>query len=117
MREVRPPRLPLASLALIGLAGVAVRTPLRRRLAVLAVPSLVLAALAYPFARASVPGLGVWAPGATQTAVVDDDLLTNVYRSFDLREEEAIYDRLAVSVTGDQLADVYLEHRRAAQAA
>jgi hypothetical protein len=42
-----------------------------------------------------------------------DDLLTNVYRSFDFRDEEVVYDRLAVSVVGPQLADVYLENRRA----
>jgi hypothetical protein len=49
----------------------------------------------------------------TEAADVLDDLLTNVYRAFDLRDEEAIYDRMAVSVTGEQLTEVYLENRRA----
>jgi hypothetical protein len=40
------------------------------------------------------------------------DLLHNVYRSFDYRGEEAVYDVLAHSVTGDLLADVYLETRK-----
>ena len=40
-------------------------------------------------------------------------MLPNVYRAFEFREESAVYDRLAVSVTGDTLTDVYLEHRRA----
>jgi hypothetical protein len=40
------------------------------------------------------------------------DLLHNVYRSFDYRGEEAVYDVLARSVTGDLLADVYLETRK-----
>ena len=40
------------------------------------------------------------------------DLLHNVYRAFDYRGEEAVYDVLARSVTGDLLADVYLETRR-----
>jgi coenzyme F420-reducing hydrogenase beta subunit len=31
----------------------------------------------------------------------------------EFREEAVIYDRLAVSVTGETLADVYLEQRRA----
>ena len=39
------------------------------------------------------------------------DLLHNVYRSFDYRGEEAAYDILAQSVSGDLLADVYLETR------
>ena len=39
-------------------------------------------------------------------------LLHNVYRAFDFREEEQIYDVLAKSVTGDLLASIYLETRR-----
>jgi hypothetical protein len=39
-------------------------------------------------------------------------LLHNVYRAFDFREEERIYDVLAQSVTGDLLARIYLETRR-----
>jgi hypothetical protein len=39
-------------------------------------------------------------------------LLHNVYRAFDFREEERIYDVLARSVDGDLLADVYLETRK-----
>ncbi len=38
-------------------------------------------------------------------------LLLNTYRAFSLGEEEAIYDQLARSVTGDLLADVYLQNR------
>jgi len=44
---------------------------------------------------------------------VADGLLTGVYRSFDLRDEEAIYDRLAISVTGERLTELYLQSRRA----
>ena len=40
------------------------------------------------------------------------NLLHNVYRSFDYRGEEAVYDVLAHSVAGDLLADVYLETRK-----
>ena len=39
-------------------------------------------------------------------------LLHNVYRAFDFRAEEDIYDVLDQSVTGDLLADIYLETRR-----
>lgn len=37
------------------------------------------------------------------------NLLHNVYRAFDYRGEEVIYDVLARSVSGDLLADIYLE--------
>jgi hypothetical protein len=40
-------------------------------------------------------------------------LLPNVYRAFEFPTESATYDRLALSVTGDTLTEVYLEHRRA----
>jgi hypothetical protein len=38
-------------------------------------------------------------------------LLLNTYRAFSLGEEEAIYDQLARSVSGDLLANVYLQNR------
>ena len=40
-------------------------------------------------------------------------LLPNVYRAFEFPTESAAYDRLALSVTGDTLTEIYLEHRRA----
>jgi hypothetical protein len=49
-------------------------------------------------------------PTRLQTLV--GNLLHNVYRSFDYRGEEAVYDVLAQSVAGDLLADVYLETRK-----
>jgi hypothetical protein len=39
-------------------------------------------------------------------------LLKNVYRAFDFREEEDVYDKLAVSVSGDLLTEVYLQSRK-----
>ena len=40
------------------------------------------------------------------------DLLHNVYRAFDFRDEEQIYDTLERSVDGNLLAQIYLETRR-----
>ncbi|QSA97722.1 hypothetical protein [Methylococcus sp. EFPC2] len=40
-------------------------------------------------------------------------LLHNAYRAFQLRDEEAVYDRLAKSLDGPLLEDTYLQHRRA----
>ena len=44
--------------------------------------------------------------------VVLDSLLKNVYRAFDFRDEEDVYDKLAICVSGELLADLYLEQRR-----
>jgi len=57
---------------------------------------------------------------ATRSARISDDraeeivsaLLHNVYRAFDYRDEEPIYDTLAHSVSGDLLTSTYLETRR-----
>ena len=39
-------------------------------------------------------------------------LLENIYRSFDYRDEDAIYDALERSAAGELLTDIYLETRR-----
>ena len=39
-------------------------------------------------------------------------MLKNVYRAFDFRDEEDVYDKLALSVDGDLLADIYLQNRK-----
>jgi hypothetical protein len=39
-------------------------------------------------------------------------LLKNVYRAFDFRDEEDVYDKLAISVSGELLKDVYLQSRQ-----
>jgi hypothetical protein len=43
---------------------------------------------------------------------VVSDLLRNVYRAFDYRQEGQIYDMLGQSVAGELLTDIYLETRR-----
>ena len=62
---------------------------------------------------------------ATRSARLDDQrteeivsaLLYNVYRAFDFRDEEIIYDTLAHSVSGDLLTSTYLETRRSLELA
>ena len=39
-------------------------------------------------------------------------LLQNTYRAFDFRAEEDVYDKLAVSASGDLITDIYLQNRR-----
>jgi hypothetical protein len=40
------------------------------------------------------------------------ELLKNTYRAFDFREESDVYDKLAISNSGDLLADVYLQTKK-----
>ena len=39
-------------------------------------------------------------------------LLQNTYRAFDFRAENDVYDKLAVSVSGDLITDIYLQSRK-----
>lgn len=68
----------------------------------------------YPFYRVPVdnPFISKWAPSTLRTSTILDGLLTNVYRSFDVRDENRVYDRLEMSVLGDQLAQIYLQNRK-----
>jgi hypothetical protein len=68
----------------------------------------------YPFATypLNLPWLSQWTPSSQRASLIIEELLKNVYRAFDVREEGRVYDRLAVSVTGDQLTKIYLENRK-----
>ena len=75
---------------------------------------LVIGALTVPYVRTPIP-MPIALSGNLddeQATRLLESLLRNVYRAFDFREEEDVYDKLAISVKGDLLADVYLENRR-----
>ncbi len=48
-----------------------------------------------------------------QLKTLAGDLLNNVYRAFDFRTEDQVYDRLALTLHGDVLEEVYLAQRDA----
>ena len=75
---------------------------------------LAAAAALYPFARVPIARPALTAPALedAQAKRVLASLLKNVYRAFDFRAESDVYDKLATSVAGDLLADVYLQSRR-----
>ena len=74
------------------------------------------AIVAYPFARISVGGSAIASQITEEDAAnLIHSLMKNVYRAFDFREEEDVYDKLAVSVTGDLLTDIYLQSRKSLQ--
>lgn len=110
-----------ALLALAGLAiiVVALRTrttkPLYRAGAVgAAIATFVVAAAGQSYVRVdvAVPALLASRPAPEQAQQMVATLLRNTYRAFDFREEEAVYDKLATSVTGELLTDIYLQNRR-----
>jgi preprotein translocase subunit YajC len=70
--------------------------------------------LLFPYFHVSVARPSIMAPKITdkEAVVILEDLLKNIYRSFDFREEEDVYDRLATSVNGDLLTDIYLQNRK-----
>ncbi len=115
-------KIPLASvLCLLVLLPVALQIrkqwqrAIRRGLYIgLAVLLIAGSVLLYPFMKIAVAKPAVIAPKMTDkdAVVVLDSLLKNIYRSFDFREEEDVYDRLATSVSGDLLSDIYLQNRK-----
>jgi hypothetical protein len=115
---VEKPRLPVVSLLLFLIGLLLFIVSVRRKGFIFGRPVLLsvigLGFLLYPFMRVSVdlPFALQWKPSTERAAQIHDGLLTNVYRSFEVRAEEAVYDRLAVSVTGDQLTTIYLQNRR-----
>ena len=51
-------------------------------------------------------------PSVDRANAIVGDLLHNIYRAFDYREESDIYDVLATSVSGELLTDIFLETKR-----
>jgi len=119
--EVEPLTLPvpLLSLPLLVLAVALPVAGMRRKQApgALAATRVILAvALAMgPLAQTAVavPGSAGRVPSDRQARRILSGLLPNVYRAMEYRDEALIYDRLAVSVVGEALTEVYLEQRRA----
>lgn len=82
--------------------------------ALLAVAAIAIGTVMTPYHR-----IAVARPAALAAALSDEDaravleaLLKNVYRAFDFREEAVVYDKLALTVRGELLADIYLQNRR-----
>jgi len=114
-------QVPLVTLVLVIVGIVALFNPrkmLTRKAAIIG--SLILfgaGAAAYPFARTSIdkPAAIVANLPEAEVKPVLQSLLDNVYRAFDFREEDDVYDKLAISVDGDLLVDVYLQNRKSMQ--
>lgn len=116
-----PPQIPVPTLSLLAIAAALAvdfylaRQANRDRTFAATRLAFPLAIVAYPIFLWSLPlPISFQSRSSPERAApLLDRLLTNVYRAFEFRQEEAIYDKLAVSVTGDQLTEVYLDSRRA----
>jgi hypothetical protein len=97
-----------AALAIIAIAWLLYSLSKRKPIATPALASFV-------FLGASVAALywgGNNSPRQDRAGAIVSDLLHNIYRSFDYREEADIYDVLAQSVSGELLTDIFLETKR-----
>jgi hypothetical protein len=128
MMAVLPPETPTISVPVISgicfglvllLVPVGFRTAKRKggvpKGVVLAgLAAVLLGVLSLPYARASLSSPLARAPAleSEQAEEVLHALLYNVFRAFDHRDEGLVYDRLALSISGDLLTDVYLQVRR-----
>ena len=121
-RKISHIQLPAASIACLLLAlltGLIIRSRKLQGMSVKLYVGFVAAlvvggALLYPFGRVAVGRPAIMAPAIEKEQAVSivKNLLENVYRSFDFREESDIYDRLATSVSGDLLETIYLQNRK-----
>lgn len=75
---------------------------------------LVIGIVLYPVVRITVnrPVMLVQNLNETESSKVLNSLLKNVYRAFDFRQESDVYDKLALSVEGDLLSEIYLQNRK-----
>jgi len=115
-------KIPLASvLCLLALLPLGWQIAKRRKKAGsiglhmgLAVMLIAASVALYPFLKVAVAKPAALAPQMNDkdAVAVLNSLLKNIYRSFDFREEEDVYDRLATSVSGDLLSEIYLQNRK-----
>ena len=116
--EVNHPSVPIISLILwIAVLMIVVISLLRKKKWSGSYLLLLLAGvgfICFPFIRFQVdlPLLPQRKPSKEGVSIIMEGLLANVYHAFDRRDEARVYDRLALSVTGEQLTDIYIQNRQ-----
>ncbi len=116
--SVEKQKLPVISILLFCVVFATLILSIRRKKMLLGRPVLLgvvgLGLALYPFVGFPVdlPFVSKWKPSTERTSSILDGLFTNVYRAFDVRDENQVYDRLAMSVMGDQLTQIYLQNRQ-----
>jgi len=109
--------IPLASLPLLLVSVLLAYTAIRGTRVPLAAGlsrmTLALAMLLAPAGDVAVALPTATADSPDAAGRILAGILPNVYRAFEFRDESQAYDRLSLSVTGDTLTEIYLEHQRA----
>jgi hypothetical protein len=103
----------LLAMMISGMRRMRRAEPFPRGLVAACVIALVCSVVTVPYARTSF-AVPFSAPRITEqnATPILSGLLQNIYRAFDRREESLVYDRLALSISGDLLSEVYLQTRR-----
>ena len=75
---------------------------------------VLIGVISYPFSQVSVnrPTALITGLSDEESRLIMHSLLKNVYRSFDFRDESDVYDKLALSVQGNLLEEIYLQNRK-----
>jgi hypothetical protein len=104
--------LGLAALLVFGLGRHLGLTRLYRIVAMMLM--VLTAVVVWPFGRIAVrnPLAAPYELPDVEAILILQGLLQNTYRAFDFRAENDVYDKLAVSVSGDLITDLYLQHRQ-----
>jgi len=78
------------------------------------IAGLLIGVISYPFSQISMsrPTALITGLSDEESKLIMHSLLKNVYRSFDFRDESDVYDKLALSVQGDLLEEIYLQNRK-----
>ncbi|MCP4508986.1 MAG: hypothetical protein GY826_21650, partial [Fuerstiella sp.] len=126
MISIAPPRQPprwsvpmfsvVAFVAVVMLAAYAARNRTRqpiRKMLVSSVALFLIGLACLPFGRATInnPLQKMEPLSQSELEQLLGDLLHNTYRAFDRRDESLVYDRLAASISGELLSDVYVQVR------
>ena len=117
--EMKLPLGPLAALVLLLPLGGLLVYRLRhgapvKGIVVVAVLVSIGGVASYPYTQVAFtrPVAAAGELGDEQSRALLQTLLKNAYRAFDFREEEDVYNKLALTVNGDLLADLYLQNRK-----
>ncbi|MFC4993882.1 hypothetical protein [Rubritalea tangerina] len=99
-----PSWAPVSLLCLLGFV-------ILRKKPMMAVAAIGIGFVSYPLVRAHNPFVSPL--DSKRAEEVLGSLLGNVYRAFDYRRESVIYDALEKSISGPQLAEIYIDQQRA----
>ncbi|MBT8438885.1 MAG: hypothetical protein KJO91_04095 [Gammaproteobacteria bacterium] len=77
------------------------------------VTAAVIAVVAFPFMKLTIhrPAVMIGQLSTDETRLIMHSLLKNVYLSFEFRDESDVFDKLALSVNGELLEEIYLQNR------